>query len=126
MKAESDTVQATAMAYAEREVLEACLRTLQQVPSLAAILKPVVTLFALSRLEADLGWLLTEGVLPVPVGRIIPDRIRALCKELAPSSQRLVNCFGIPDHLIAAPIASDWVKYNVVDNQGELFNAAWA
>ena len=30
---------------------------------------------------------------------------RSLCHELAPSSQRLCESFGIPDHLIAAPIA---------------------
>jgi len=31
---------------------------------------------------------------------------RALCNELAPCSQKLVDAFGIPDHLVAAPIAS--------------------
>jgi hypothetical protein len=31
---------------------------------------------------------------------------RALCTELAPCSQRLVDAFGIPDHLVAAPIAT--------------------
>ena len=35
---------------------------------------------------------------------------RALCQELAGSSQQLVNSFGIDDHLLAAPIAGDWVR----------------
>lgn len=48
---------------------------------------------------------------------------RALCKELAPSSQRLCDSFGIPDHLVAAPIAADWIDYNKVDNQGELYGS---
>lgn len=36
MKRESDLVQATALAYAEREVLDACMRQIQQVCSLPA------------------------------------------------------------------------------------------
>lgn len=31
---------------------------------------------------------------------------RSLCNELAPCSQKLVDAFGIPDHLVAAPIAT--------------------
>ena len=31
-----------------------------------------------------------------------------------------VDAFGIPDHLVAAPIAADWEAYNAVDNRGEL------
>ena len=27
---------------------------------------------------------------------------------------------GLPDEVLAAPIAQDWVKYNEIDNQGEL------
>ena len=51
---------------------------------------------------------------------------RALCQELAGSSQQLVDSFGIDDHLLAAPIAGDWVRYNAVDNQGELTGPAFA
>lgn len=50
---------------------------------------------------------------------------RALCAELAPSSQRIISAFGIPAHLVAAPIAVDWEKYNKVDNQGELIGPAF-
>ena len=32
----------------------------------------------------------------------------------------LVDAFGLPEEVLAAPIASDWVKYNEIDNQGEL------
>lgn len=48
---------------------------------------------------------------------------RNICKELAPSAQRLCESFGIPDHLIAAPIATNWVDYNKVDNQGEMYGS---
>jgi hypothetical protein len=37
----------------------------------------------------------------------------------------LIDCFGIPEHLVAAPIAGDWARYNEADNQGELLGQAW-
>ena len=40
--------------------------------------------------------------------------------KLAPQGQQLVDAFGIPEHLVAAPIAQDWEGYNITDNQGEL------
>lgn len=33
---------------------------------------------------------------------------------MRPQAQALVDSFGIPDHLVAAPIAGDWEKYNEV------------
>lgn len=60
MRQQSDLVQHTATAYAEREVLAACCRTLGAAggvrgggvsPALRALLEPVVTLYALHRLE---------------------------------------------------------------------------
>lgn len=68
MRQQSDAVQHTAQAYAEREVLEACCRTLggsrhpgvppgqgtsgrPLSPGLRALLEPVVLLYALHRVE---------------------------------------------------------------------------
>lgn len=43
---------------------------------------------------------------------------RELCTKLAPVGQQLVDAFGIPDHLVAAPIAADWETFNISDNRG--------
>lgn len=48
-----------------------------------------------------------------------------LCREVGSEAVSLVDAFGIPDHLLAAPIAADWVKYNRVDNRGELTGSNW-
>ncbi|KAL4447754.1 hypothetical protein ABPG75_004973 [Micractinium tetrahymenae] len=134
MRQQSDLVQHTATAYAEREVLGACCRTLGAAggvrgggvsPALRALLEPVVTLYALHRLEQDLAWFLTEGLLPLAAGRAVPAATRALCAQLAPSWRLLVDSFAIPDHLVAAPIAGDWARYNEADNQGELLGQVW-
>lgn len=51
--------------------------------------------------------------------------IEELCRSLGRESVALVEAFGVPEHLLAAPIAADWVKYNAVDNQGELVGSLW-
>ena len=49
----------------------------------AGVLRALVTLHALRRLEADLGFLLTEGLLPLDTGRAIPGEIRCLHSHAA-------------------------------------------
>jgi hypothetical protein len=51
--------------------------------------------------------------------------LEELCRELGSESVALVEAFGVPEHLLAAPIAADWVKYNAVDNKGELVGSLW-
>lgn len=41
--------------------------------------------------------------------------------ELSPHAAAVVDSFAIPDHLLAAPIAGDWARYNEGDNKGELW-----
>lgn len=43
---------------------------------------------------------MTEGLLSVEAARAVPDRVRALCAQLAPSAALLVDSFGIPEHLV--------------------------
>lgn len=62
-----------------------------------------------------------QGLVAPAAGREVPTRIRSLCTDLSAHTQQIIAAFGIPDHLVAAPIAADWEKYNMVDNRGELF-----
>ena len=51
--------------------------------------------------------------------------VRTLCHELAPLSSRLVDAFGIPAHILAAPLAADWEAFNACDNRGEVLGSSW-
>lgn len=73
----------------------------------------------------DLAWFLTEGLVPLASGTAVGEAARALCRQLAPHYRTLLDSFGIPDHLVAAPIAGDWAAYNEADNQGELLGQVW-
>ena len=45
---------------------------------------------------------------------------RELCRSLSTQALPLTDAFAIPDTLLSAPIAMDWVQYNVGDNRGEV------
>ena len=50
------------------------------------------------------------------VGKAAAD----LCRKVAPQALALCDAFGISDEMLNAPIARDWIKYNSVDNKGEV------
>jgi Acyl-CoA oxidase len=61
--------QALGSAFGEREVLEACLRAVQQAsPQLQSLLLPLVTLFALNCIERDLSWFMAAEIITPQVG----------------------------------------------------------
>jgi acyl-CoA oxidase len=98
---------ATARAHVETVVVERANAALAAAPeALAAVLRPLLALHALARLEADAGWLLEHGVLEAGKARAIRKQIDALCLELRPAARGLVDAFAIPDELLAAPIAT--------------------
>ena len=74
-------------------------------PFLADILGRIRTLAALWHTENDLGWFLEHGILtPAGAGRV-RALVTSLSAELARDSRHLVDAFGIPDQVLAAPIA---------------------
>ena len=58
--------------------------------------------------------------LPGQVGAKVNQAAAKLCTELGPQMLQLVEAFGIPEEMLSAPIARDWVHYNSYDNQGEV------
>jgi len=97
---------AAARANVERTVVErAAAAVAAAPPEVATILRPLLALNALARLEAGAGWLLEHGVLEAAKARAIRKQVDALCLELRPLARGLVDAFAIPDEVLAAPIA---------------------
>ena len=97
-----------ALAYVERVVLASFAAILEAQPvdgALGATLRRVYELFAVSRLEEHRGWYLENRLLSPAISRGLSWRLDALCAELAPHAEKLVNAFGIPAQCLAAPIA---------------------
>lgn len=96
-----------AKAHAERVLLETFQSQIAETDDagVAAVLRKLSSLFALSRIEHDRGWFLENGLIETGKARAIRKQVDLLCAELRPQAAFLVEAFGIPDTLLAAPIA---------------------
>lgn len=63
------------------------------------------TLYALHEIRQDASWFLEQGYIGGTKSKAIRQRVERICTELRPHVNILVDGFGIPDHLITAPIA---------------------
>ena len=65
------------MAYAQREVLVACIAAVKGTDSgVAGTLQPLVALWALRCVDADLAWLLTQELVTLPLARAVPGTLQ--------------------------------------------------
>lgn len=64
-------------------------------------------LHALSVIRKDASWYLEQGYLGSTKSKAIRQRVERLSTELRPHINSLVEGFGIPQHLVHAPIAND-------------------
>ena len=125
MMQESDLIQGLAKAYAERVVMERCLAVEDACEvGLRPMVAQIRALFAIDAIEKDLGWFCSHEVMTPKTGRRLEEFSRQLCRDIAPHALELCESFGIPDHMLPAPIANDWVGYNAFDNKGELLDEA--
>jgi acyl-CoA oxidase len=97
---------ALAEAHVDRIVLERAVEGVESAGDSAGILRSVVALHGLHRLETASAWLQEHGAFEGGKSRAVRDEVDALCGELRPAARGLVDAFAIPDALLAAPIAT--------------------
>ena len=100
----SDEIQAAAMSIGLRIALQQAIAVLASMKTkytngaqdqrTQAVLDDLIHLYALRRIEMDLPWFLTNRVLSIEQGAQVPQRVRALCKAIAPFALKLVQGFG--------------------------------
>lgn len=70
-----------------------------------ALFEKLGALYALHEIRKDAEWYLEQGYLGSTKSKAIRQRVERLCTELRPHIGVLVDGFGIPEHLMTAPIA---------------------
>ncbi|CAG8493091.1 15642_t:CDS:10 [Funneliformis mosseae] len=121
MKQESDTIQALAKAHGDRIVLEQVIASIQKLSgNVSKILTTVAHIYALTQIDANLAWYMTNNLISIPTAATVQPLLREIIKEVSPYSMQLVDALGVDPRVLYAPIANDWAKYNETDNQGEL------
>ena len=96
-----------ARAHIDRVILESFARAIEacEEESLRAALGLVCDLYALSEIESERGFYQEHGRLTGPRCKAITREVNRLCNEVRGISGMLVDAFGIPDQVLAAPIA---------------------
>ena len=99
-----DHLLRAARVHVERVVLEAFLAGLERCPDPAAraLLSRVCDLYVMSTIEADLAWFLAHGRLTPTRAKSVTSAVNALCEQLRPHAQTLVDGFGIPPQYLDA------------------------
>ncbi len=101
-----DHLMHLAVAHVERVALEAIHDAERRArPGPGALLALLRDTFWASRMEADLGWFLMSGVVETPKAKGIRYLANKCCLELRPIAEQVTEGFGIPDAVLAAPIA---------------------
>lgn len=98
-----------ATAEAERVLFDRFVEAIERVEDeeVQKTLSTLRQLFALSRIEDDLDWFLQAGYVESNKSKAIRGQVNALCDEVRPYAEALVDAFAIPDALLAAPIGTD-------------------
>ncbi|MGV9825892.1 acyl-CoA dehydrogenase family protein [Gordonia sp. NPDC003429] len=93
-------------ARTERMVLEAFVQAINDCDSRAAaeLLGKVCDLFVFAAIEDDLSWFMMHRHVSVERAKAIRRGVNDLCLELRPYARELVDAFGIPEALMAAPM----------------------
>ena len=118
---EQDLVQACARAYGERLISECFANAIKKTdPSLMPVLSKLYHLYLITVVELDLGFFVTSGLMSAWTGAGVRKMVSNLCKEVSSQALALCDAFGFSDEILRAPIAGDWIKFNSVDNKGEV------
>jgi acyl-CoA oxidase len=99
-----DHLLRAARVHVERVILEAFLAGLERCtdPATRALLSRVCDLYVLATIEADLAWFLAHGRLTPTRAKSVTSAVNALCAQLRPHAQTLVDGFAIPAQYLDA------------------------
>jgi acyl-CoA oxidase len=97
-----------ARVHIEREILEAFAAVIDacEDEALRRALGLLCDLYALSEIESDRGFFQEHGRLTGPRCKAITREVNRLCNEVRQQAGALVDAFGIPDQVLAAPIGT--------------------
>ncbi|MDQ6606897.1 MAG: acyl-CoA dehydrogenase family protein, partial [Actinomycetota bacterium] len=105
-RAVQDHAANAARAHMDTVILEAFSRAIDdcQDDSIKPVLGLLCDLHALYNLEADKGFFQEHGRLSSPRTKAITREVNRLCNEVRQQAGAIIDAFGIPDAVLAAPI----------------------
>jgi acyl-CoA oxidase len=101
-----DHMISTARAAVHVQVLEAFVAALERCvdADLRVLLERVCDLYAVANMDVDRAWFQEHGRMSSTRAKAVTRTLNRLCEELRDSAEALVDAFGVPDAVLAAPI----------------------
>jgi acyl-CoA oxidase len=94
----------TARSWVDLVVLEAFAGAVEDCEDahVRELLDKLCSLYALARIESERGWYQEHGRLSPPRSKAVIKSVNALCAELRPHAETLVDAFGVPESCLGA------------------------
>jgi acyl-CoA oxidase len=100
-----DHLLSAARAHVHREVLESFCAAIERTDSgERPALEMLCDLYALAEIERDRAWFQEHGRISSTRAKMVTRGVNQLCGGLRLQAEALVDAFGIPDEILAAPI----------------------
>ena len=117
----SNLIQGLARAYGERIVVDACLASLDHPDARTnkIVLHKLYCLNALICIQRDLAFYIMNNLISRENASCIEEAISELAEDISTVAEEVAESLGVPNHLLRAPIAEDYIKYNEGTYYGE-------
>ena len=123
MKENNDAVSEVSFAFGDRVVGEFCVAQMKTMgDNIFNIMKLLIRLHLMKTVEKQLSWYLIRGYIGKNAAVGLGVECREALNKLHPYTLKLVNSFGIPEHLLTSPVAQDYIDYNSRPNKGEIYD----
>ena len=76
-------------------------------------MESIYKVYVLSLLEENMSYLLIEGFIEPKLADAIVNYSQVMVSVVAPNALEIVDGFGIPEAMLIAPIAGDWVHRGI-------------
>jgi hypothetical protein len=125
MREVSDIIQDLALAYGERNTIEACLVFLGKLKNAenVKVMTTAFRVFAIDVVKRDLGFYLVHGAVSRAASKHLIATQNVLIKELASNVDNILACLNVPLEQLHCPVATNFEKYYSEPNFGEVTNA---
>jgi len=125
MRETSENIQDLALAYGERNAIEACMLTLNKIKNAEnqKVFTALIRLFAVDCIRRDLGFYMTEKAISRQAAEGTTATLHNLNNFVAANIDSLLVGLNVPAHALYVPIAGDWEKYYASPNYGEIHGA---
>lgn len=122
MREVSDPIQDLAMAYGERNTIEACLTFLKDLKNQEnkRVVEIAFRIFAIDILKNDLGFFMARGAVSKAAALNLIEVQNVLIKDISKNIDGIIGSFNVPFESLHVPVAVDYEKYYSQANFGEV------